>query len=266
MRASASSLRSRDGAGGARTLPVERPALASFHLVQHASELSASRADHACRASTNIRIIDHRARRHDQPRRLGDPLPRASCPSVRPRDRRPRSPPSYTREQLYSIIADVDAYKTFVPYCTQSRVLSGKADGQAIDVARRSWLDAADRGDYALRASLSVGFVGFEEQYTSLVECRKFDQVRATAIESKLFRRLSTTWSLLPAPEGAVPPTQDGRPPAPATEATIVSIDLAFEFASMLHQMAAGPAFAAVSDKIMNGFVKRCRAVHGSAR
>jgi coenzyme Q-binding protein COQ10 len=73
----------------------------------------------------------------------------------------------YRQRQLYELIADVDSYHRFVPYCTASRVL--KKTRQAVD---------AEMTAVSLEAELKVGFLGFEEKYISKVECRPYEMVQ----------------------------------------------------------------------------------------
>jgi coenzyme Q-binding protein COQ10 len=59
---------------------------------------------------------------------------------------------------MYSIVADVDRYREFLPWCLDSRVLS------------RSSIPLQN-GKTVMRAELQVGFGSFQERYTSLVHC-----------------------------------------------------------------------------------------------
>ncbi|KAI1138977.1 hypothetical protein F5Y05DRAFT_383198 [Hypoxylon sp. FL0543] len=65
----------------------------------------------------------------------------------------------YNHERLYDLVADVDSYVRFLPYCKVSRVTR--------------WTDAPDaRGRrWPTRADLTAGWGGFEETYTSRLFC-----------------------------------------------------------------------------------------------
>lgn len=81
----------------------------------------------------------------------------------------------YSQQQLYSVIADIDSYSSFIPFLTSSKVLNGESGKKS-----KMWLDSDpnDKGKvHRLQAELGVGFAGFAESYVSNVECRKWDQV-----------------------------------------------------------------------------------------
>jgi len=182
----------------------------------------------------------------------------------------------YSQRQLYALVADIEAYSSFVPFCTSSRVLDCRPP-PGLRKFTRSWLDPEvgnNGAEYTLDAELSVGFMGFDESYTSTVSCRKWDRVRASASHSSVFKTLSTTWFLSPSPSSSAHPSRHdggealvspgcgvGRGSAPAP--TFVSLILAYEFASPLHRAAAGAVFEKVSAMIMAAFEKRCRVVYG---
>ncbi|KAI1199534.1 hypothetical protein F5X97DRAFT_117461 [Nemania serpens] len=62
---------------------------------------------------------------------------------------------------LYALIADIDSYSAFVPYCSASRVTAWTA-AAADPVFRRRW---------PARADLTAGWGGLEQTYTSRVFC-----------------------------------------------------------------------------------------------
>jgi len=81
----------------------------------------------------------------------------------------------FQREQIYSVVSDVDSYYTFVPWCKRSLV--------------------KERGPDFLRAKLVIGFpplVG--EAYTSHVHLFRPHLVTAVCTEMKLFKHLKTVW------------------------------------------------------------------------
>lgn len=65
--------------------------------------------------------------------------------------------PRYTQGQMYNVVADVGSYKHFIPYCSQSRVISRKT---------------GDNGVLDMQGELTVTFLGLEETYISNVHCR----------------------------------------------------------------------------------------------
>ncbi|KAL7817019.1 dehydrase and lipid transport domain-containing protein [Trichoderma aethiopicum] len=143
----------------------------------------------------------------------------------------------YAREPLYELIADVDSYSSFVPYCSRSRVTQWSPP----DASGRRWPALAD---------LHVGWGGFDEKFTSRLRCVPGVSVEARSggsagdgddsgpakDASSVFKTLETLWSLTPVK------TQ----PAATTPSTEVRLTITFEFVNPLYAAVS----AAVSDKM----------------
>ncbi|KAJ3072868.1 hypothetical protein HDU98_002730 [Podochytrium sp. JEL0797] len=95
----------------------------------------------------------------------------------------------YSQRQLFAIIAGVQHYPQFVPWCAKSNILTSHTAKDPL----------SDRTVTRMRAELSVGFQAFNEQYTSNVTCIHMSSVNAVASDSSLFKTLTTTWTLSPA-------------------------------------------------------------------
>ncbi|KAG9093432.1 hypothetical protein FS749_014381, partial [Ceratobasidium sp. UAMH 11750] len=72
----------------------------------------------------------------------------------------------YTQRQLYNLVADVDSYHRFLPFCTGSRVVRPVLEGSSAEEP------------YRVEAELSVGFMGMNESYTSIVSFKPYEQVQ----------------------------------------------------------------------------------------
>ncbi|KAM5342711.1 hypothetical protein ACJ41O_013677 [Fusarium nematophilum] len=150
----------------------------------------------------------------------------------------------YPSEPLYDLIADVDSYSSFVPYCSRSHVTRWSAPDSATG---RRWPTLAD---------LHVGWGGFDEVFTSRLRCVPGRSVEAISGEtapggsgpdaSAVFRSLVTRWSVKPV----------AGVPMPRTE---VHLAIDFQFTNPLY----GAVSAAVSDKVagmmIEAFEKRAR-------
>ncbi|KAJ7781268.1 dehydrase and lipid transport-domain-containing protein, partial [Mycena metata] len=163
----------------------------------------------------------------------------------------------YTRQQLYQVVSDVGSYQHFIPFCSASRVLS-TTDEARIPIV--------------LDAELTVQFLALKESYVSKVTCIPLESVQAVASSSTpLFKELTTTWRFQPIPERGL--LSSGRssalpstiPPndSTATAATLVSLDLAFAFASPIHAAISSSFFGQVSKLMVNAFEERCAEVYG---
>lgn len=156
----------------------------------------------------------------------------------------------YAHEPLYDLIADVDSYRLFVPYCSHSRVTQWS---QPDDGGRR-WPTLAD---------LHVGWGGFSESFTSHLRCLPGisveaisggpDITRASPTNSTVFKSLVTRWSLRPI----------GLQPSPSTE---VHLSIHYQFLNPIYAALS----AAVSDRVaglmIEAFEKRAREKLGTAQ
>lgn len=171
---------------------------------------------------------------------------------------------SYHRQQLYKIVADVDSYNKFVPFCTQSKVLS----------RREPLRDLKIPDGFSMDAELTVGFLSFTESYVSKVTCSPYDSVKVSlslqgashfreidttrsrkAVASSstpLFKTLETTWKFEP-----IVNASEGK------ESTLVRYDIAFDFANPLHAAISAKFFGQVSGLMMRAFEDRCEEVYG---
>nr|DAD29130.1 TPA_asm: hypothetical protein HUJ06_030598 [Nelumbo nucifera] len=93
----------------------------------------------------------------------------------------------YSPEQLFAVVAAVDLYEDFVPWCQRSEILRRNDDG-------------------SFDAELVIGFKFLVESYVSHVELNKPKSIKTTATESGLFDHLINIWEFNPGP---VPGTCD---------------------------------------------------------
>ncbi|KAH9330869.1 hypothetical protein KI387_002977, partial [Taxus chinensis] len=93
----------------------------------------------------------------------------------------------YSPEQLFVVVAAVDLYEDFVPWCQRSTILYHK-------------------NDEAFDAELQIGFKFLVERYISHVELKKPNYVKSTASESNLFKYLINIWEFK---DGPVPGSCD---------------------------------------------------------
>ncbi|KAJ2964537.1 hypothetical protein NQ176_g10782 [Zarea fungicola] len=136
----------------------------------------------------------------------------------------------YNQNDLYELVADVDSYSQFVPYCTKSRVTQWSGP----DGGGRRWPTLAD---------LHVGWGGLNEEFTSRLRCVPGVSVEAVsgnpAAEStspdasSVFKSLVTRWSL----------RELSATPTPSTE---VNLSIQYQFTNPLYAAVS----AAMSDKI----------------
>lgn len=137
---------------------------------------------------------------------------------------------SYSKEQLFDMVIDIDEYKVFLPYCLKSEVISTKDSG--------------------CEAALEIGFASVTESYTSNVKWDRPFAVTAKATDTSLFNELINEWQFVAGP------VKNGRP------STYVDIYVAFEFKSAMHSLLARAAFDKVTNQMIAAFEKRASEIY----
>ena len=131
----------------------------------------------------------------------------------------------YTADELFSVVADVKDYPSFVPWCTAARI--HREDPQEIV------------------AELEIGFGPFRESFTSEVKLDRPRRVLVRATEGGPLERLTNTWTFTPAGEG-----------------TLVDLVVDFEFKSRLLDHVANAMFEEAATRTMDAFESRAHLIH----
>jgi coenzyme Q-binding protein COQ10 len=132
----------------------------------------------------------------------------------------------YMADLMYSIVADVERYPQFVPWCSELRILKREEVG-----ARE-----------ILLCETVVGFKGLRERYTSRATLIARDRRIDVEAVDGMFRKLETQWRI--APEG---------------ERCRVDFAIKFEFKSRVLGAVAGGAFGLVVARMTHAFEERAR-------
>lgn len=139
----------------------------------------------------------------------------------------------YSREQMFDVVANVEKYSEFVPWCQRSIV--------------------SHEGPHSLLAHLEVGFQIVNASYSSRVTLIKPAVVHSVCADSDggLFRVLDTTWRF------SAPPGED------SLDTCRIHFDLSFEFRSAAHARITHLFFDKVVQQQVTAFLDRARSVHG---
>lgn len=131
----------------------------------------------------------------------------------------------YEPGQLFDLVADVDSYPRFLPWCVGARVRT--------------------RGATELVADMTIGFGPFRESFTSRVTLDRPREIRVK-YENGPFKYLNNQWTFAPHPKGCE-----------------VGFFVDFEFRSRLLQAAIGTVFNEATRRMINAFLRRARDVYG---
>ncbi len=142
-----------------------------------------------------------------------------------PQHRETRQLP-YSPEQMFALVADVERYPEFLPWCVACRV-----------TARPSPTE--------LTADLAVGFKMVREQFTSRVVLTPTERIEVRYLKGP-FQHLENEWRFAPVPGGAR-----------------VDFALSFEFRSALLQSLIGALFEEAVRRMVTAFETRARKLYG---
>src|SRR5215475_13696654 len=141
-----------------------------------------------------------------------------------PTHRERRSLP-YEPAALFDLVADIERYPEFLPWCVACRVK--RRDGNVI------------------LGELMVGFKVFRETFTSRVTLHRPERIEVQYIDGP-FKYLTNTWRFLPLASG-----------------TEIDFDIDFQFSSRLLETVAGKVFGEAVRRMVGAFEKRAHALLG---
>jgi coenzyme Q-binding protein COQ10 len=131
----------------------------------------------------------------------------------------------YRPDQLFDLVADVEKYPQFLPWCVGARNRS--------------------RSDTELVSDLTIGFGPFRESFTSRVSLDRPHRIKVR-YENGPFRYLNNQWGFSEDPRGCA-----------------VNFFVDFEFRSRLLQAAIGVVFNEAVRRMVNAFIRRAHDVYG---
>ncbi|GFE50167.1 ubiquinone-binding protein [Roseobacter cerasinus] len=139
----------------------------------------------------------------------------------------------YTAQQMYDLVADVESYPKFLPWCSAARVKSVTPQGAA----------------QVMEADLIISFKVFRERFTSRVVLMPEDKNIDTEYLDGPFRYMKSNWAFRDVQGGCE-----------------VSFFVDFAFRNMILQRLIGVVFNEAMQRIVRAFESRAEDLYGPAR
>ena len=146
----------------------------------------------------------------------------------------------YRPEQLFELVASVDRYPEFLPWCIAARIRS-----------REPVADAP--GQVLITADLVIGFRMIRERFTSRVTLNPPDRIDVNYSEGP-FRYLNNHWIFVPVAPSAAHPGGG----------TMLDFYVDFEFHSKLLQSLMAMLFNEAVKRMVHAFELRAKQLYGS--
>ena len=134
----------------------------------------------------------------------------------------------YSCQQMYSLVADIDAYKNFLPGCVES-IINHDNGGQ-------------------VRATLRFQHKGVSLAFTTINQNTVDRLIEMELIEGP-FKHLQGKWSFIPV---------DG-------DSCKVELEMDFDFSNRLYASMFKPAFNRVALSLLDAFIERAHQMYGSS-
>jgi len=131
----------------------------------------------------------------------------------------------FSASQMYELVADIDAYQDFLPWCGDSEVLS--------------------RENNVVVGTVTITKGGVNKSFTTENHQHKNKQIEVKLVDGP-FKKLEGFW----------------RFDALKEDACKVSLELEYEFSSKLLGMVVGPVFNQVANTMVDSFVKQAKVVY----
>lgn len=133
---------------------------------------------------------------------------------------------SYSAEQMYALVNDIENYPRFMDGCVGAEVL--------------------ERGDDFVEARLDLKKAGLGKSFVTRNRLQPYERIEMHLVKGP-FKKLEGIWQFKPLNETA----------------SKVSLSLSFEFESRLLALAADPWFESVGNQLVSALCERAREVYG---
>jgi len=132
----------------------------------------------------------------------------------------------YSAAEMYALVSDIEAYPDFLPWCRSTQILS--------------------RSEDEVRAVIEMVKGRVHKSFSTINRMQHHKMIDIRLLEGP-FRRLEGYWRFDPL----------------RADASKVSLDMEFEFASPLLRMAVEPVFKQIANSLVDAFCKRAVDLYG---
>jgi coenzyme Q-binding protein COQ10 len=147
----------------------------------------------------------------------------------------------YSAQQMYDLVADIESYPDFLPWCAAARIRSRRP-------LEAGGGDAGDAGGgEVVEADLVISFKVFRERFGSRVTLRPAAMVIDVEYLDGPFRYLNNHWKFIAHEDGG----------------STVDFFVDFEFRSKMLQAVIGVVFNEAMHRIVAAFEKRAAKLYG---
>ncbi|MCB1858350.1 MAG: type II toxin-antitoxin system RatA family toxin [Gammaproteobacteria bacterium] len=133
---------------------------------------------------------------------------------------------SYSAEQMFNLVKDVESYPQFLPWCRATRLISSSDSEQC--------------------GELEVARIGVSQTFSTCNDLYPWERIEIRLREGP-FRRLQGGWLFTPLTDRACK----------------VELRLEFEFSGKLINVAFGKVFGQIADSLVGAFCERAGEVYG---
>ena len=133
---------------------------------------------------------------------------------------------TYTPEQMFLLIDDIDAYASFLPWCSNSQVV--------------------ERTDEFVKGELEISYSSLNKSFITRNINIPHSSIEMQLVEGP-FKHLRGLWVFTPL----------------GTDGCKIQLDMEFEFASKILDMTVGPVFGKLANSLVDAFTERATKIYG---
>ena len=133
---------------------------------------------------------------------------------------------TYSPQQMFLLVDDIDAYTDFLPWCSNSHVI--------------------ERTDEFVKGNLEISYGSLNKSFVTKNINTPHSQIEMQLVEGP-FKHLLGLWSFK----------------ALGEEGCKIELNMEFEFSNKLVDMTVGPVFGKIANSLVDAFTERAKSIYG---